>query len=40
MESAPELMRILLNNAMQIEICKHLQADEYERTEDRKGQSN
>jgi len=40
MEAAPELMRVLLNNAMQIERCRYLQADEYERTEDRKGHAN
>lgn len=40
MEVAPELMRVLLNNAMQIERSKYLQAEEYERTEDRKGHAN
>jgi putative transposase len=40
MEAAPELMRVLLNNAMQIERSKYLQADEYERTEERKGHAN
>ena len=40
MEAAPELMRVLLNNAMQIERCRYLQADQYERTEDRKGHAN
>ena len=40
MEAAPELMRVLLNNAMQIERSKYLQADQYERTEDRKGHAN
>lgn len=40
MEAAPELMRVLLNNAMQIERSKYLQADEYERTEERKGYAN
>ena len=40
MEAVPELMRILLNNAMQIERCKYLQADRYERTEERKGHAN
>jgi len=40
MEVAPDMMRILLNNAMQIERSKYLQADEYERTEDRKGHAN
>jgi len=36
----PELMRVLINNAMQIERSKYLQAEQYERTEDRKGHSN
>jgi putative transposase len=40
LETAPELMRILLNNAMRIERSKYLQADQYERTEDRKGYAN
>ena len=40
MEAAPELMRVLLNHAMQIERSKYLQADQYERTEDRKGHAN
>jgi putative transposase len=40
MESAPELMRVLLNNAMQIERSRYLQAEQYERTEDRKGHAN
>ena len=40
MEAAPELMRVLINNAMQIERSKYLQADQYERTEDRKGHAN
>mgnify|MGYP000870750937 CR=1 FL=1 len=40
MEAAPELMRVLLNNAMQIERSKYLQADQYERTEERKGHAN
>lgn len=40
MEAAPELMRVLLNNAMQIERSKYLQAGQYERTEDRTGHAN
>ena len=40
MEAAPELMRVLLNNAMQMERSKYLQAEEYERTENRKGHAN
>ncbi|MHB8818933.1 MAG: hypothetical protein ACYC7M_07700, partial [Bellilinea sp.] len=37
LEAVPELMRVLINNAMQVERSKYLQAEEYERTEDRKG---
>jgi len=33
-------MRVLINQAMQVERSKYLQADEYERTEDRKGHAN
>ena len=33
-------MRVLLNNVMQVERAKYLQAGEYERTEDRKGHAN
>lgn len=40
LEAVPELMRVLINNAMQIERSKYLQAGEYERTEDRKGHAN
>ena len=40
MEAIPELMRILINNAMQVERSKFLQAEQYERTEDRKGHAN
>jgi putative transposase len=40
LEAVPELMRILINNIMQVERSKHLQAGEYERTEDRKGHAN
>jgi len=36
----PELMRVLINNAMQVERSKYLQAEQYERTEDRKRHSN
>jgi transposase-like protein len=39
-EALPEMMRILINQAMQAERSKYLQADEYERTEDRKGHAN
>ena len=36
----PELIRVLINNAMQEERTKHLQADEYERTPERTGYAN
>jgi putative transposase len=39
-DAVPELMRILLNNAMQVERSKYMQAGEYERTEDRRGHAN
>lgn len=40
MDGMPELIRILLNAAMQIEREKYLQAGNYERTEDRQGYAN
>jgi hypothetical protein len=40
LEAVPELMRILINNVMQVERSKYLQADDYERTEERIGHSN
>jgi len=40
LEAVPELLRVLINNVMQVERSKYLQADEYERTEDRKGHAN
>ena len=40
LEAIPELMRVLINNAMQVERSKYLQAGEYERTEERKGHAN
>ena len=40
LEAVPELMRVLINNAMQVERSKYLQAGEYERTEERKGHAN
>lgn len=40
LEAVPELMRILINQAMQVERSKYLHADEYERTEERKGHAN
>ena len=40
LETVPELLRILINQAMQAERTKYLNADEYERTEDRTGHAN
>ena len=40
LEAVPELIRVLLNNAMQIERSNYIQAEEYERTDDRKGHAN
>jgi len=40
LEAVPELLRVLINNAMQAERSKYLQAEEYERTEDRTGHAN
>ncbi len=40
LEAVPELLRVLINNVMQVERSKYLQAGEYERTEDRKGHAN
>ncbi len=40
LEAIPEMMRVLINQAMQVERSKYLQADEYERTEERKGHAN
>ena len=40
LDAIPEMLRILINQAMQAERSKYLQADEYERTEDRKGHAN
>jgi transposase-like protein len=40
LEAVPEMMRVLINQAMQVERSKYLRADEYERTEDRKGHTN
>jgi putative transposase len=39
-EAIPEMMRVLINQAMQVERSKYLQARECERTEDRKGLAN
>jgi len=38
--AVPELIRILVNQAMQEERARYLQAGEYERTEDRRGYAN
>ena len=38
--AVPDLLKVLLNNAMQAERSKYLQAGEYERTEERKGHAN
>ena len=40
LEAVPELMRVLLNNIMQVERAEYLRAGEYERTEERKGYAN
>jgi len=40
LEAVPEMMRVLINNAMQVERSKYLQADQYERTQDRQGHAN
>ena len=40
LEGIPELIRDLINQAMQAERSKYFQADEYERTEERKGHAN
>lgn len=40
LEAVRELMRVLLNNIMQAERAKYLQAGEYERSEERKGHAN
>jgi transposase-like protein len=34
------MMRVLINQAMQVEPARYLQADQYARTEDRKGHAN
>jgi putative transposase len=38
--AVPELIRVLINNAMQEERAKYLQAEEYERTAERTGYAN
>lgn len=40
LDGLPELMRIIVNSAMQCEREKYLQADEYERTDQRQGYAN
>ena len=40
LDASPELLRVLLNQAMQVERSKYLQAEEYERTDERKGHAN
>lgn len=40
LEAIPEMMRVLINNAMQVERSRYLQAEQYERTKDRKGHAN
>jgi putative transposase len=39
-DAIPELLRVLINSAMQAERSNYLQAGEYERTEDRTGHAN
>jgi putative transposase len=39
-DALPEMMRVILNQVMQIERAKYIQADQYERSEDRKGHGN
>jgi putative transposase len=40
LEAVPELLRVLINQAMQAERAKYLNAGQYERTEDRIGHAN
>lgn len=40
LDAIPEMMRVLINNAMQVERSRYLQAEQYERTKDRKGHAN
>jgi transposase-like protein len=39
-QAFPEMMRVLINNVMQAERARYLQAGEYERTEERQGYAN
>jgi len=40
LEGLPEMIRLLVNQAMQVERDKHLNAKPYERSEDRRGHAN
>ena len=40
MEALPEMIQVLINQAMQIERTKHIHATPYERKEERSGHSN
>ncbi len=40
LEVVTELLRVLINNAVQVERSRYLQAQEYERTEERIGHAN
>ena len=40
LEAIPELVRVILNSVMQVERSNYLQANAYERTEERKGHAN
>jgi len=40
LEVIPELVRVILNSVMQAERSQYLQANAYERTEDRQGHAN
>ena len=40
LDGIPEMIKVLINTAMQVERSKYLQAGEYERTEERKGHAN
>jgi transposase-like protein len=40
LDAIPEMMRIIINKAMQEERAQYLQAEEYERTSERKGHAN
>jgi len=40
LEAVPEMIRVLINQDMQVERSRYLKAEEYERTEDRKGHAN